>query len=118
MMVAVYHHTKTYQNIVTSKRAVLQLLTEDLAAVTKICGHQSGNSVNKITRLQKRYQLADCNGIPYFADSAGYLDLELQKLLPVGGDHDLAIFSVLKHKNLIEKPILTTNYMRQKGLLR
>lgn len=118
MMVAVYHNTKTLANVVATKRALLQLLSEDLAAVTKVCGHLSGNSIDKISRLKKRHPLGDRDGIPYFSKCAGYLELELQKLLPVDGDHDLAIFTVLTHKNLHDTPILTTDYMRAKGLLR
>ncbi len=118
MMVAVYHNTKTHANVVACKRAVLQLLSEDLVSVTKVCGHLSGNNVDKVTRLKKRFPLSDCNGIPYFTGCVGYVELELQKLLPIDGDHDLAIFNILKHKNLHDTPILTTDYMRSKSLLR
>lgn len=118
MMVAVYHGTKTHANVVSMKRAVLQLLSEELAPVTRICGHMSGNKINKIKRLKKRYDISECNGIPYFATTAGYLELALEKLIAIGGDHDLAIFSVTSHKNISDVSILTTDYLRAHGLLR
>jgi flavin reductase (DIM6/NTAB) family NADH-FMN oxidoreductase RutF len=118
MMVAVYHGTKTYTNIQTTKRALLQLLSEELAPVTRVCGHTSGNQIDKIARLGKRYVLSEYHGLPYFAQGAGYLELELQQLIAVNGDHDLAICQVLAHKNLRDVPILTTDYLRGQGLLR
>jgi flavin reductase (DIM6/NTAB) family NADH-FMN oxidoreductase RutF len=118
MMVAVYHGTKTYQNVVATKRAVLQLLSQELAPAVRICGHMSGNDIAKIKRLQKRYEINLCAGIPYFVASAGYLELELSDLVPVGGDHDLAVFAVTQHKNLNGAPLLTTDYLREHGFLR
>lgn len=118
MMVAVYHGTKTHANIVATKRAVLQLLPETLAPVIRICGHKSGNKIDKIKRLQKRYAIAAVEGIPVFGDCAGYLELVVQQLLSVGGDHDLAICNVRSHKNTADVPLLTTAYLRAKGLLR
>jgi flavin reductase (DIM6/NTAB) family NADH-FMN oxidoreductase RutF len=118
MMVAVYHGTKTHSNVVKTKRAALQLLSEELAPVTRICGRLSGNTINKISRLQKRYEISLCNNLPYFEKGAGFMELTLQHLVPVGGDHDLAIFSVTSHKNLSDKPLLTTDYLHANKLLR
>ena len=118
MMIAVYHGTKTHANIAATKRAVLQLLPETLAPVIRVCGHESGNDINKMKRLQKRYAIAALAGIPFFVDCAGYLELSVQQLLSVGGDHDLAVCSVASHKNTADVPLLTTDYLRAKGLLR
>jgi flavin reductase (DIM6/NTAB) family NADH-FMN oxidoreductase RutF len=118
MLVAVYHGTKTHSNVVSTKQAVLQLLSEELAPVIRVCGHFSGNQIAKIKRLQKRYDINYCSDLPYFEKCAGYLELELLKLISVGGDHDLAIFSVTQHKNLHDKTLLTTDYLRAQGLLR
>lgn len=118
MMVAVYHGTQTYKNIKYSKRAILQLLSEELAPVTKVCGHLSGAKINKITRLQKRFEIDVVNDIPVFAKSAGYMELQLKKIISCGGDHDLAVYSVISSKNLHNVPLLTTDYLRANGLLR
>lgn len=118
MMVALYHGTKTHENVVVTKRALLQLLTEDLALVTRVCGHTSGYQGNKIKRLQKKYEIHTSTGLPYFTGAAGYLELQLEKIVSVGGDHDLGIFSVVLHRNLNDTPLLTTEYLRTHGLLR
>ncbi|MBY0538209.1 flavin reductase family protein [Patescibacteria group bacterium] len=118
LMVAVYHGTKTHSNLVVTKRAVLQLLSEELAPVTKVCGHLSGTKINKMNRLQKRYEVFTVHDIPVFARSAGYMELQLQKLITVGGDHDLAVCTVTSSKNLHDIPLLTTDHLRANGLLR
>ena len=118
MMVAMYHNTKTYKNVTTTKKAILQLLSEELAPVTRICGHLSGNTTDKLARIRKRYSIDTLHEIPFFTKSAGYMELTLQKIIPIGGDHDLAIFTVVSHKNLNDKKVLTTDYLRAKGLLR
>jgi flavin reductase (DIM6/NTAB) family NADH-FMN oxidoreductase RutF len=117
-MIALYQGTKTYANVLESKRAVLQLLSEPLAPVIRVCGHESGHVTHKITRLQKKYDLETIHGLSYFIEAAGYMELLLDKLVSVDGDHDLGIFSVVIHKNLNDVPLLTTDYLRSKGLLR
>ena len=118
IMVAVYHDTQTMSNLKTSKRALLQLLSEELAPVLQVCGRLSGAKVDKISRLQKRHQINYLNALPYFATAAGYLELQVDQLISFGGDHDLAICSVLSSKNISDTKLLTTDYLRAEGLLR
>ena len=118
IMVALYRGTKTHHNVVKNKRALLQLLSEELAPVTRLCGHFSGTKIDKIARLKRRYTIDSAQDLPFFAASAGYLELELSKLVTFGGDHDLALCSVVAHKNIRDVPLLTTDYLRANGLLR
>jgi flavin reductase (DIM6/NTAB) family NADH-FMN oxidoreductase RutF len=118
MLVALYKGTKTLQNVTETKKAVLQLLSTELAPVTRVCGHESGHTTDKIMRLKKRYPLGNVDGMPYFTSAVGYMELSLKKLISVDGDHDVGVFSVTAHKNLNDVDILTTNYMRKKKLLR
>ena len=118
IMVAVYHHTKTHKNLATSKRVLLQLLCEELAPVVRVCGNLSGTKIDKISRLKKRYEIGYLDNLPFFNVSAGYLELKVEKLITFGGDHDLAVCSVLSTNNLRDTPLLTTDYLRAKGLLR
>ncbi len=67
IMVAVYHGTQTLKNLTQTKRALLQLLSEELAPVTRICGHISGSKSNKIKRLEKRYAIENFNQLPFFS---------------------------------------------------
>ena len=118
IMVAVYHNTQTLSNLTTSKRALLQLLSKELAPVVRVCGHLSGAKINKITRLEKRYQIKHLNSLPYFAAAAGYLELQVDRLISFRGDHNLAICSVLSSMNISDSKLLTTDYLRAEGLLR
>ena len=118
MLVAVYHGTKTHENISATKKVLLQLLSQEQAPLTRLCGHTSGKATDKMARLQKKTPVATVDGIPYMTQCAGYVILEVQQLLAVGGDHDLAICSVIQHKNLRDTPPLTTDYLRAHGLRR
>jgi flavin reductase (DIM6/NTAB) family NADH-FMN oxidoreductase RutF len=118
MMVALYHGTKTHENVLVTKKAILQLLSQAQASATRVCGHQSGKVIDKISRLRKSHTIGILNDIPFFTAGPGYLELELQSILTISGDHDLAIFSVKSQKNLLDVPLLTTDYMRAHGLLR
>ncbi len=119
MMVAVYHGTKTLQNIVKDKHCLLQLLTEDLAPVVRVCGKESGQDIDKIKRLQKRYPLKQHNDLWYFADAAGWLELLIvDQYTPKNSDHVLMIGEVIKRKNLSDSEILSTSHLREKKIIR
>ncbi len=118
MLVAVYDNTQTAANLSVSPRALLQLLPESLAPVVRICGQQSGKDINKIARLKKRFALKEHQGLPYFADAAGFLELVFEQKYSVGGDHVLAVARVVTHKNLHDVPLLTTDYLKQHGYIR
>ena len=111
MTIAVYKGTKTLANIQQSNRCVLQLLPESLAPVVRVCGQKSGNDIDKIARLQKRFELKQQNDLYYFSDAAGWLLLEITDMHDVGGDHILATGKVIKQKNLHDVQILTTDYL-------
>jgi flavin reductase (DIM6/NTAB) family NADH-FMN oxidoreductase RutF len=115
MLVAVYCGTKTLQNLHVNPRqpVLLQLLSEDLAPVVRVCGQQSGAQIDKIARLKKRYMLAEHEGLPYFTDAAGIMQLTFTTLTPCGGDHELLVGEVTWSKNLDDVPILTTDFLKQ-----
>jgi len=118
MTVAVYNDTKTLANLQQSRRCLLQLLPETIAPVVRICGQKSGHEIDKIARLRKRFDLGQHNGLHYFVQAAGWLELEITDLHDVGGDHQLATGKVIKQKNLHDEPILTTDYLRTNGYIR
>lgn len=113
MTVAVYHGTKTRENIQNGETVLLQLLSEELAPVVRVCGQQSGHSVDKIKRLQKRYELMEQDGLYYFTKAAGFMLLEITDLYENGGDHTLVTGRVFTSKNLSDAPILTTTYLKE-----
>ena len=120
MTVAVYHKTKTLENLTSNPEApvLLQLLTEELAPVVRVCGQMSGFAIDKISRLKKRYGIALYDSLPYFTTAAGYLVLQVQSVNEVPGDHTLYTFCVLEHKNLSDAPLLTTDTLRAQKIIR
>lgn len=118
MLLAVYHHTKTLQNLKHEPRALLQLLTVDHVDIVHTCGRQSGNSVDKIAKVSKHHPVAYHKGLPYLKDCAGFMELEISDLREVGGDHLLATAEVIMSKNLTDQPILTSDYLKEKGIIR
>ncbi|MEM9336913.1 MAG: flavin reductase [Patescibacteria group bacterium] len=118
MMVAVYKDTKTLENLKCSNRCLLQLLSIDLAPVVRVCGKFSGKKIDKIKRLQKRYEIREQSGLPYFALSAGYMEITIIDWLAIQGDHEIAVGEVTAHVNLNNNEVLTTNYLRKQRIIR
>lgn len=118
MMIALYKGTKTLATIKESRRGLLQLLTEDLAPAVRVCGQMSGHTIDKFARLKKRYSFGEWSGLPYFTNAAGYMELEFAELIENEGDHILGIARVVTAKNLHDKPILTTTYLRNNKFTR
>ena len=118
MLVAVYKDTQTLANIRLGEQVILQLLTEPLAPVVRICGQQSGKQIDKIARLSKRYELTKSGDVYYFTKAAGYTELVVEQLIETSGDHCLLVGKVVRSKNLSDDPILTTTYLRDKGYIR
>lgn len=118
MMVAVYKNTQTLKNVAVGKIVLLQLLGEDLAPVVRVCGQLSGKDIDKISRLKKRYELLVEKDLYYFKEAAGFMELEVEQLIETTGDHDLLVGKVLKVKNLHDKIILTTTYLKANGYIR
>lgn len=118
MLVAVYKGTKTLENLQGNKRALLQLLTEPLAPAVRICGQQSGKTIAKIPRLQKRFPLSEHNGLPYFSEAAGFMEVMFAEPIEVAGDHVLFYGQVLHAKNLNDTALLTTEYLKEKKYTR
>jgi flavin reductase (DIM6/NTAB) family NADH-FMN oxidoreductase RutF len=118
MLLAIYHHTKTLENIKHTKQALLQLLTTDHADIVHLCGRQSGHSVDKIEKVAKKHPLATHNGLSYMKDCAGFMELHITDLRDVGGDHMLAVAEVVSSKNLKDGAILTSQYLKEHGVTR
>lgn len=118
MLISMYHHTKTLENVKQSKRALLQLLTTKHVDIVHTCGKQSGNAIDKIARVEKKHAVSEYKGLPYMEDAAGFMELHFTEFLEVGGDHLLGIAVVESAKNFSDNPILTTDYLKKKGILR
>jgi flavin reductase (DIM6/NTAB) family NADH-FMN oxidoreductase RutF len=118
LLVAVYRGTQTLDNLHPGATPLLQLLSEKLAPVVRICGRQSGRTSKKFPALERRFPIAYWGPLPYLADACGVLQLEVISLIENPGDHVLMLGRVLKSRNLSDEPILTTDYLRERGLIR
>lgn len=116
--IALFEGTKTLANITVGSRVLLQLLTETLAPIVRICGQQSGHKINKISLLKNRYQFKYHDLLPYLTVAAGYMELAITDVHEIGGDHTLVTGKVISSKNLIDAPILTTTYLKDNKFTR
>lgn len=118
MLVSMYHHTLTADNVKETKRGLLQLLTTEHVDIVHTLGKQSGRQIDKIEKTNKKHPVKYFKGLPFMTDTAGYMELKFVDFLEVGGDHVLGIAKVTSSKNFSDKPILTTDYLKEKGILR
>jgi flavin reductase (DIM6/NTAB) family NADH-FMN oxidoreductase RutF len=118
VMIAIYHHTKTLENLKQHPTAILQLLTDEHADIVKVCGKQSGHAVNKLASVTKKHPLKTIDTVSYLADCAGYMQLEFTDFIEVGGDHVLGVATVIGSQNLSDTPLLTTDVLKAKKIIR
>jgi len=118
MLVSLYHHTRTLANVQSTKRALLQLLTREQLTAVRTCGRQSGNDIDKIARLMTTHPIASYHDVSYFANCAGFMELNFVDFVAVGADHLLGVARVETAKNLTDGEILTTEYLKEQGIIR
>jgi flavin reductase (DIM6/NTAB) family NADH-FMN oxidoreductase RutF len=118
MLIALYTGTKTLKNVQETKQGLLQLLTEELASVVRVCGRTTGHTTDKIARLKKRYPLSEADDFFYFTQSAGYMTLSFKDIVSTESDHILAIAEVVHTRNLNDLPLLTTDYLKKHKFIR
>lgn len=115
MMVAVYHNTKTLENIQKSDKAVLQILHEDQAGLVRILGKKTGFTFNKINYLHKKNLMTTWQDYLVLKDACAYMELEKISVVKTG-DHDAFFFRVARSKSLREE-VLTTGQLRALSII-
>ena len=115
--VALYHNSRSLENLRTSGKAVLQILTTDHSQLVRYLGKRSGFEVNKEAYLQKKDQLCDWNGHKVLRNCAGLIELK-----PIhsynAGDHELFICDVSRHTTFMNQPdLLMLNGLKQRGII-
>ncbi len=117
MMVAIFEGTKTLELAEIEKHFVLQLLAEQQYKLVKLLGQSSGNSINKIERLEKRKLLSTWKDFKVLKEALAYMELKAISISNAG-DHIVFICDVISfHNNLAGEP-LTLNLLREKGIVR
>ena len=111
--IAVYHGTKTYENIKNSKTAILQLLGEHQSGVVRNLGKTSGHDKDKVATVNKKHPIITTQGLAVMSDSLSYCIVTFDDMITTGGDHDLIIGTVVSYKNLHEGEVLTTQKLSE-----
>ena len=117
MMVAVYHHTKTLENIGVQRTAVLQLLHADDYNLVNLLGKKSGNNLDKIARLEKRQLLREWESFPVLKNALAVMHLAVINQMEAG-DHCMFLCEVTAYKNLNEGEVMTTKILGEKNIIR
>ena len=117
MMIAIYHGTKTLENIIANPSFVLQLLSAGQYNLVSLLGKQSGNNINKIQRLEKRQLLTTWNGFKVLTDALAVMQLQVISHMEAG-DHRMLLCAMSAYKNLNAGEPLTTKILHEKRIIR
>ena len=113
----IYLGTKTLSNVEENGEFILQLLAAEQYRLVDLLGKKSGNSINKISRLNKKDLLAEWNGCMILKDALAVMHLKIIDDFD-GGDHKGFLCDVLAYKNLQEGDVLTLDTLRAHKLIR
>lgn len=116
-MVALYHGSLTLEYATEQNEFVLQLLKDDQYNLVRLLGQQSGHTVNKIARLEKRKVLANWEGYYVLEKALAVMKLKVIQRIDAG-DHDLFLCDVVAYKNLSEGKPLTLEILSKKSIIR
>lgn len=121
-VVAVYNGTKTLALVQANPHFVLQILAADQYNLVRLLGQQSGNTVNKIQRLQKRNAVQQWNSFYVLKDALAYMEMKAVPL-PVSKnvqqpDHQLFLCNVVAYKNANAGQPLTLDILRRQKIIR
>lgn len=115
-MVAVYHQTKSLENIIKSKTAILQLLGKQHVAYVNVLGKKSGLRYDKESYLNKKNDLMLWNDRKVLANCSGLMEVE-KIWSKDAGDHTMFLFDVKRFQTNHEN-VLMLDDLREKGLVR
>ena len=104
--IGIYYGTKTQDNLIRTKQAVLQLLHKDQISLVRTLGKKSGRDIDKKAYLEKKDLLHDWHGFNTLKNTCALLELEKTQTLSIEGDHEVAIFKVNKANTIEDQHIL------------
>ena len=114
--VAVYHDTKTLENVQDSEYAILQLLHPSQYSLVNVLGKKSGKNYNKQAYLSKKGLLEVWNGYEILKNISACLLLKKINSQPTG-DHVLYVWEVEKYATFSTET-LTTSLLSEKKIIR
>ena len=113
----IYQGTQTLINVEASGEFVLQLLAATQYRLVDLLGKKSGKKIDKISRLQKRNELAEWNGFHILKNCLAVMQLKVVSSFE-GGDHQGFLCEVLAYKNLNEGETLSLDTLRKHKMIR
>lgn len=116
-MVALYLGTLTLELVQKEKEFVLQLLKEDQYNLVKLLGQQSGYTIDKMKRLEKRKLLADWEGYQILSGCLATMKLSVVSQIS-GGDHEMFLCDVVTYKNFQAGKELSLEILSRKNIIR
>jgi flavin reductase (DIM6/NTAB) family NADH-FMN oxidoreductase RutF len=116
-MVALYHGTLTLELVLKEKEFVLQILKEDQYNLVKLLGQQSGHSIDKIKRLEKRKLLTKWEDYQILTGCLAAMKLSVLSQTS-GGDHEMFLCDLVTYKNFNEGKELSLEVLSQKNIIR
>ena len=114
--VAIDPATKTYENLVHSERAVLQLLHRQQLSLIRTLGKKSGKQYDKQAYLEKKEALKDWRSFSVLKAASAYLLLEKMSE-QVTGDHVLFLFRMQHYRTQSEDGVLLFQDLIEEGLI-
>ena len=116
-MVALYHGTLTLELVQNEKEFVLQILKEDQYNLVKLLGQQSGHTIDKMKRLEKRKLLTAWEDYQILTGCLSAMKLSVIKQIS-GGDHEIFLCDVVTYKNFNEGNQLSLEILSRKNIIR
>lgn len=115
-VVAVYHGSKSLENLLVSKTAILQLLHVSHVELVTMLGKKSGVNYDKEKFLRNSGRLQLWKDYDVLGGASALLLLK-KKWSRITGDHTLFLFDVLVSKTF-NYEVLTMDHLREKKLIR
>jgi flavin reductase (DIM6/NTAB) family NADH-FMN oxidoreductase RutF len=112
-----YHGTKTLDNIERNGVFVLQYLADHQYRLSMLLGKTSGNTIDKIARLEKRKLITTWKNHIILKDALAVIELTTIQSFEAG-DHKAFLCDVSDFKNLQEGKVLTLDDLREHKLIR
>ena len=115
-MIAIYYNTKTYENLINSDSAVLQLLSKENISLVRGLGKKSGMKIDKDKYLRKK-NLIKWKNYDVLDNICGLVELKKNQLKKTHGDHAIVFFDVVSYKTISERNLLTTKDLILKKII-
>ena len=114
--IAIDFKTKTYDNLISCDRVVLQLLSKKNISLVRTLGKKSGKKIDKNNYLKKK-KLFNWKGYEVLEDVCALVELVKSEEIKINGDHHIFLFNAVAYKSYSDKDILTTKDLIEKKII-